>query len=161
MEELHELEQEKQDEIPEVHEVEGDVSVERIIGDEGNGSLPIVSTDGDYLDIWKTAFEKRERARTKLLDLLLPVDIYTNRRGKIQIRRNTKLFYEPKGTHIKLEEADVNEAGRLFYTFVEVGQRYPRRSWTFRTVDLAHHFEDGDLLTQKEIDENAREALGV
>lgn len=154
--ELHELEQKRQDRIPNRGgDNEGEVSLERIVGDR----LPIVSIDGCMAGIFAEASGKIARGQSTLDGLLTPFEVMTRRLGKVEIRLATKFYWEEKETHIKVSHVRVDEDGRLLIRFRETTACYPRAEWVFTTENIARMIEGEQLRTAEEIDERAREAL--
>lgn len=159
MTELHEHEQHIQDKIPTTLDGKDHVSVERLIGEHPNTRLPMVSENKQFTPPFDTANARIHRGRHELEGLLLPFHLRTKRRGKVKINSNARFYFEDHEIHIKMQEISVDFYGQIFMRFRETGCTYPSRSWTFRTGDLARYIEAERLLSDKEIDENAREAL--
>ena len=154
--ELHELEQKRQDRIPNRrHANEDDVLLERIIGDD----LPVVSTEGTLTGIFAKASEQIARGQSKFDSFLTPFEVMTERRGKVEIRLGSKFYWEDKETKIQVSHVWVDEDGRLFVRFLDTDVWYPRPEWVFTTEDIARLIEIEQLRSSKEIDERARAAL--
>lgn len=156
MTDLHELEQKYQDKIPHHrHADDRDVLVERMTGDQ----LLVASTDGQLIGPFAKGRKKIVRGKNVLTQALTPFDIHTKRRGKVEIRKNTKFYWEDQEYHIKADSFKVDEDGRIYVRFRTTDVWYPRPEWVFTTEDIARLIEEEQLRTAEEIDERAREAL--
>lgn len=153
--ELHELEQERQDRIPNqsTRSDADDVCAERITDD----SMVVVSDGEELIGAVSDGQEKINRGHALLDGQLFPFSIQTTRRGKITIRRNTRFYWESEETHIRVTHASVDEDGRLYIRFRETRNTYPRQEWVFTTETIAERIESADLRSDAEINERATE----
>lgn len=154
--EFHRHERELQADIPNTCHDGDDVLPERQIG---GGDLPIVFSDGEFLGPFERGRRKLHKGREGLLGYLLPIKVWTKRRGSVKIARNARFYFEDEDLHIRVHEATIDQEGQIYLTLRETGVGYPSRSWTFRTVDLARYIEEERLRHDREVNERAENLL--
>jgi hypothetical protein len=155
--EVHELERERHDRTPRRREADSDdILPERQIG----GDLPVVFREGEgFIGPFERANRKLSKGIGGLKGYLLPFKIYTNRRGPVEIRRNSKFYFEDIEGHVRLKTVRIDSEGKLSVRLEETGANFPKQSWTFRTIDLARYLESSRLQTMEEVNERAEELL--
>lgn len=154
--EASDLEQKRHERIPRHRDEDpDDVLPERVLG----GDLPIIATDGSFIGPFEKASRKLSKGKAAFEGYVLPFEIHTKRRGTIEVTRSMTLFFEDIGGRVQVDTVRIDGEGRIYVDLKEQTACYPKRTWTFRTIDLARYFEAEKLRTEKEIDERARAAL--
>ena len=152
--EVHELEQDRNDSIPNYQtagEQNRNVLPERSISD----GLPLVFDEqaNTFIGWFDRPKQKLAEGEAALTDRLTPFSVMTKRQGKVEVRRNSQFYFEDHDIHVQVSTVDIDAEGRLFITLRETGQKYPQRSWTFRTIDLARYIEAERLRSMTEVND--------
>lgn len=153
---LHRSEQLVQDRIPRTADDGRDVIAERNIS---MGKGIIVSVDNSFIGPFKDGHRKKNEGQAQLNSVIFPFEIRTKRRGNITIRSNTRFYWEDEEIHVRAKNASIDGDGRIRVDFTEAQLGTPRRTWTMGTDDIAQLIESEQWRSDKETDENAREAL--
>jgi len=152
--EAHKLEQNRTDSIPNYQtagEQNRDVLPERQISD----GLPLVFDEqaNTFIGWFDRPKQKLAEGEAAIVDRLTPFSVMTKRWGKVELRRNSRFYFEDHDVHVQVSTVDIDAEGRLFVTLREMDQAYPRRSWIFRTIDLARYIEAERLRSMTEVNE--------
>jgi len=103
--------------------------------------------------------QKVAEGEAALIDRLTPFSVMTKRRGDVEVRRNSRFYFEDHDVHVQVSTVDIDAEGQLFITLCEVNQKYPQRSWTFRTIDLARYIEAERLRSETEINDRIEDLM--
>lgn len=164
--ELHPREEVIQDRIANRRNTEGDavLPARAINADVDNphagdhAEKPIVARDGNLIGPFEQGSEKRSRGRAQLLQVILPIKVWTHRRGGVTIRQHDKFYFEDEDIHIAVHEATIDRHGEIYLTLQDTGVCYPKQLWEFRATDIARYIEEERLRHETEINERAEEA---
>lgn len=154
--ELHSRERKIRESIPNTCHDGDDVLPERQIG---GGDLPIVFSGNEFLGPFERGRRNLHKGRNTLLNYILPLKVWTKRRGSVKISRNARFYFEDEDVHIRVREATIDHQGEIHLTLRETGLEYPRRSWTFGTDDLARYIEAERLRHDREVNDRAQSLL--
>lgn len=125
----------------------------------GSGRLPLVATDGQFDDRFAKAANRMAEGRFEMSRKVFPFELYTTRRGRIEVRHQSQFYWEDEDTHVVAEAASIDTEGRVSVDMRDVKLATPRKSWRMTAFDIAQLIEAEQFRTAEEVDEIARELL--